>query len=593
MFATDFNGVSSRFAYQNMMFRSDPGGTQRLAEIMIGRRSLTWAIMAAAAVSLLVYSFIVPWRICAVALGGYVALLLFERVAVDPRRPQWRPGLSLLCLAVQQLTLGAFAIVAVIYAYPVGLGLGMAHLGTAVLIAVVVSRASRAAFVANTAPHALYLIMGVPIALFWGHHVPLSQTLALGASGVLGSTVAVVFWLRHARLLRSEASAREQAQSASAAKSTFIATVSHELRTPIGAIQAGALELERVVADPVQRRHAALIVDAGRMMRTLLDDLLDMSKVEAGRMSVETIAFDVRSVVVDTVRFWQAEARKKGLRLTLTGARRLPRWVTGDPTRLRQVFNNLLSNAIKFTDAGRVSLNISSDGRLVCFCIADSGVGLSGEQIEGLFAPFAQADASITRTHGGTGLGLALSRDLSRLMGGDLTVDSVLGQGARFTVAIPLPAADPIEAPYDSGEPETADLPPLRVLAVDDHEINRRAMALILQPMGIEPTFAVDGATALEAVANEPFDVVLLDLHMPGIDGLEVARRVRRSRGPNRTTIILAVTGATEDRDRARCLEAGMNDCVAKPIEPAELHAALVRALASAADPQGARATGS
>lgn len=444
---------------------------------------------------------------------------------------------------------------------------------------IVISRGSRLAFFAGAAP---YLALGVYNMIADAGVAPnLRLLMTIGAVLVVANCF-TAWKLTETAVEKEKAAIREserrrlEAEAETAAKSSFVAMVSHELRTPISAILAGAAAMERAGTDAQGRSNAALIVDAGKMMRTLLDDLLDLSKLEAGKMSVETLAFDLRALVADTVRLWAPEARKKGLKVRLTGAAELPRWVEGDPTRLRQILNNLFSNAIKFTDQGSVTLGLAAADRGVAFVLKDTGRGLSPEQIAGLFTPFAQGDGAVARTHGGTGLGLAISRQLARLMGGDLTVQSAPGQGAAFIVHLPLAAAQapaPAAALGTAGDP--APLPRLRVLAVDDHEINRRAMALLLQPLGVELTLAEAGDTALEILSAAPFDVVLMDVNMQGVNGLEATRRLRAAPGPNQMIPVIAVTGSASDEDLRACLAASMNARVVKPIDAAELYSAL------------------
>jgi len=293
-------------------------------------------------------------------------------------------------------------------------------------------------------------------------------------------------------------------------------------------------------------------------------------------MTVEETSFDARALAADAARFWAAEARRKGLSFRLQGSTQLPGCLVGDPTRLRQILNNLFSNALKFTASGGVTLSFAQLGDELEFAIADTGTGMSRDQLGRLFTPFAQADDSIARTHGGTGLGLSISRDLAELMGGRLDVDSRPGEGSTFRLRLPLRrAADVAPAPKAVLEAanETVAMPAIRVLEVDDHEINRRAVALILEGIGAEVALAASGAEALELLAAEPFDVVLMDLNMPGMDGCEATRRLRTRAGPNRATPVIALTASTGDDEIAACRAAGMAGWVCKPIEPALLFA--------------------
>jgi signal transduction histidine kinase/CheY-like chemotaxis protein len=519
---------------------------------------------------------------------AHTALIVSENLLVRSRpieqllsRSGRRFMISLSTL--QGVAFSAYAILAVLNGGVVGIGLAAMMLSGMTLLAVIISQGSRAAFLAAAVPATFCGVLILPGMLAM-RGTPWPQIVTLAVAGSLQGLVSLGVWRLHERLLSAEANARadaerrrEEAESATAAKGTFIAVVSHELRTPITAIQAGAAAVEKASPDPAVRSKAALIAQAGRMMRTLLDDLLDASKIEAGQMTVEATGFDLRALAADVARFWSVEARRKGLRFRLEGSAKVPRQVHGDPTRLRQIFNNLFSNALKFTDSGSVTLNflVREDG--LEFTVTDTGAGMTPEQVQGLFKPFAQADATVARTHGGTGLGLAISRDLAELMGGTLSVESAAGVGSHFRLWLPLtqdleaiPAAATMELPPQS----------LNVLVVDDHDINRRAIALILEPLAIELAFASSGLQALQELAERAFDAVLMDVNMPGIDGRETTRRLRRTPGPNQCAPVIAITASTEPEDVRACLAAGMTAWVPKPIEPAVLFAALHAACA-------------
>ena len=430
-----------------------------------------------------------------------------------------------------------------------------------------------------------------------------------GASGAYQATLtitrvgfviyAIAVWTHRERVRRSEALAkaetdrrRAEAEAATSAKSAYVAMIGHDLRTPISAMLAGAIELEKAVQASRLRGHATLIADAGRMMKTLLDDVLDHAKLEAGRMSIEAAPFDLRRLMAQTMHLWQGEARRKGLRLRIEGCARVPRWVEGDPTRLRQIFNNLISNAIKFTDEGSVSLRVkawtsSDEGCALTIQVSDTGVGMDREQLGRLFQAFTQADATIARNYGGTGLGLVISRELARVMGGALTAYSVKGKGSTFTLALTLPLAEAQPSADDHAQADASELQPregpsIRVLVADDHEINRRAVRLVLEPLGAEIVDVSDGRAALNAAMERPFDIIIMDVRMPEMDGHEATRQIRARDGVNRDTPIVAVTADTDGPDIEACLSAGMNLFVGKPIDPARLIDAVVRAL----DPQ-------
>lgn len=426
---------------------------------------------------------------------------------------------------------------------------------------------------------------------------------------------------------------RAEAEAAMASRGAFLAAVAHDLRTPISAILTGADELERDGKTGSARQQVALITDAGLMMKALLDDLLDHARLDAGRMSVDSRDFDLRLLVSQTARLWQAPSRAKGLRLRMEGARFLPRMVRGDAMRLRQVLNNLISNAMKFTDDGSITLRLQSwpdehGAHVLLIDIEDTGPGMTAAQLRRLFNAFDQTTDGVAARFGGSGLGLSISRDLIELMGGRLTVRSTPGQGSIFTVSLSLPRGAAAEAPPASlapearatitralagaatterlseptpeaaaspsapapapasGQDEDDDLSaaPLRVLVVDDHAINRRAIQLILQSVDCEIAMAEDGLAALEACRRAEFDVVFMDVRMPELDGRETTRRLRASGGLNAAVPVIAVTADTAPEDIAACTAAGMNYFVSKPLTPGALLGALSQVLNEAAE---------
>jgi signal transduction histidine kinase/AmiR/NasT family two-component response regulator len=384
----------------------------------------------------------------------------------------------------------------------------------------------------------------------------------------------ILAWRTQAKALRQVKASLEEAerrrleaQAAVEAKGAFVAMICHDLRTPISAILAGAGKIEH--GGEGARRYARLVREAGTMMSDLLGDLLDMERMDAGAMPVEQMNFNVRQVLAETLSLWREDAARNGLQLRCFGARTLPRHVTGDPTRLRQVLNNLLSNAVKFTPSGSITVQMAfGDGRLT-LSVQDTGPGLGTDDPERVFQAFDQLDADIARRYGGHGLGLAISRKLVRLMQGELTAASVETGGARFTLTLPLPQAEP--APARQG--------PLRVLVVDDHSINRETLKILLEPLGVVPVLAGNGEAALEALGSEVFDLVLMDINMPGMDGREATRRLRAAGGPNGGVPVIAVSASDTPREWRACAEAGMNSHVAKPIRPHRLYEAINAAL--------------
>jgi len=460
--------------------------------------------------------------------------------------------------------------------------LGGMLLAGALLNVVVINGSQRSAILSSAAPYVIYLLIVPFIARAANPDSPLANALWFGALLLIVAVAVAARTLRNA--IKAEADAREEAQrrryeaeEAVAAKSAFVAMISHELRTPISAILAGAARLHSEVPEAGSKVQAQLIADAGGLMRTLLNDLLDFSRLEAGRMSVEKAPFNLRQTIADTLRLWRPEAARKGLRLRVKGAAILPRWVRGDAMRLKQVLNNLLSNALKFTTRGEITVALRAEAEgekvLLSIDVVDTGPGIPEASLERLFTPFEQLSDTVVRQHGGSGLGLVISRELARLMGGDLSASSPAGKGARFTLTATLEAA---EAPATS--PEAPPIADLRVLVVDDHVVNRRAIELVLQPFGVRATLAESAEEALTLLGSEVFDVVLMDVYMPGLDGRAATRILRASNGPNRDAPVIAVTASATPKDWEECAAAGMNDRVSKPIDPMELYAALARA---------------
>ncbi|PHY21372.1 response regulator [Caulobacter sp. BP25] len=515
--------------------------------------------------------FLAPWVLV------YGAAQLLELYAIrsflDAPAPQRRVWLNLTVDFLMGVVFGALAIPFWQAGTPVTSAGAILLLSGSVFTALMGAEGCLVAFLCAVAPHLAYLVVtpfvvGASIDPFLPHFL-------IGV-GLFCLTVSLTFlWSR--RTLLAERAARRAAEAQTAAKSAFIAMVSHELRTPINAIVNGAASLD--AASEADRSAAALIADAGLMMRAQLNDLLDLSKIEAGRMGVEVVDHDLRALISNTVRFWRNTARAKGLRLVLRGAAASPQWVRGDPMRVRQILNNLISNAIKFTADGEVMVTVTPltrDGRrFVSIEVCDTGPGLTEAQIARLFSPYEQLGLKTTRAFGGTGLGLAISRDLARLMGGDLKAADGGGSGACFTLTLPAPEGAPPPA-IDAAEAAAlaTSRRALSVLVVDDHDINRRTLARMLEAFGAEVETAEDALSALAAAEELTFDAILMDVRMPGMDGLEASRRLRES-GANRETPIIAVTGAASPVEIAACREAGMTGWVEKPVMPRDLYVAL------------------
>lgn len=383
-------------------------------------------------------------------------------------------------------------------------------------------------------------------------------------------------WASRTRIARV---AQARAVAAGEAKAEFLATMSHEIRTPMTSI-VGFTEvlLKRDDLSPPARRQLALIDRASASLLTVVNDILDFSKMEAGEVELSLSAAAPRAVAQDALAIVAEAARRKGLELQLgfIGPTETP--VMMDDLRVRQVLLNLLSNAIKFTEKGKVRLELQvveqEDGSTLRFKVSDSGAGLAPEQVERLFRRFSQVDASVSRTHGGTGLGLAISKGLTRLMGGQIGVESAVGVGSTFWFEIPagVASAANVAAPAQHDEPLAA-----RILLVDDHPMNRELGATVLGLLGCEAVLAQSGEEAVKIAAENACDLILMDVHMPGMDGLEATRAIRALGGPCAGVPIIAMSADVMPEMEAACLKAGMNAAVGKPIQIQALHDVLVK----------------
>ena len=410
-------------------------------------------------------------------------------------------------------------------------------------------------------------------------HFLVERKLALEISDRRGtlSLSALLFTdtTRSERAREALQAAQERAEHLAFLKSSFLANMSHELRTPMNGILGMVQLLQETRKDPEQQQYLDVIQSSGDAMLHIINDILDLSKIEAGRMSLERAPFDLSALVQGVVDLLRAQAHAKSIGLSAVFDSPPPRWYEGDSHRLRQIILNLTGNAIKFTAAGQVTIRVldadssHTDAPLV-FTVADTGIGIAPQQLLEIFDKFSQADQSTTRKYGGTGLGLAISRELTGLMGGTISVSSEVGKGSTFSVSLPLRRS----ADYSSSEavPNVAtrhDQPGgagRRILVADDDRTSQTVIKTMLKKKGFEVEVAGNGTKLLELLAAGSCDLILMDCHMPELDGFETTARIRSTEESGRRTPIVALTANSEEEDKQRCLDAGMDDYLAKPI---------------------------
>ncbi|MBK8972941.1 MAG: response regulator [Hahellaceae bacterium] len=397
---------------------------------------------------------------------------------------------------------------------------------------------------------------------------------------------------REVTLARAEALARERfsqkmqeanshLENAVRARTEFLANMSHEIRTPMNGV-LGMIELAQgTQLNHEQRQLLDVAYRSGRTLLALLNDILDLSKIESGKLELEKHNFSLIDLIVDLKNLYSVTLQDKALFFELENADQGPDWIVGDRTRIWQILSNLIGNAIKFTREGGITVTATADvyGHL-SLTVKDTGIGISPSAQARIFQAFTQADSSTTRQFGGTGLGLTISRKLAELMNGSLTVESDEGIGSRFTLTIPyVPGQRPPQADRLSGSKpgEIIDATPLRVLVAEDNEVNRLVIRGMLQRLHITPIIVNDGLVALKQCQSEPFDLVLMDLQMPEMDGLQATRAIRGEATLNQMTPIVALTADSMEGDREKCLAAGMSDYLSKPVQLSELKSMILK----------------
>jgi signal transduction histidine kinase/ActR/RegA family two-component response regulator len=404
--------------------------------------------------------------------------------------------------------------------------------------------------------------------------------ILLGLALVLGAGVGFAAMLRGGRRLRA---AQANAEQANAAKSVFLATMSHEIRTPLNGVLGMAQAMAADTMTQRQRDRLTVIQQSGEALLAILNDVLDLSKIEAGKLELEVVEFDLADIARGAHSAFTAIANKKGLSFGLDIEAARGRYL-GDPTRLRQILYNLISNALKFTEQGEIAVKATYRDGVLALSVSDTGLGISPENLTKLFAKFDQLDSSTTRRFGGTGLGLAISRDLAAMMGGDIQVESELSRGSRFVLEIPIqrlgeealaPAALLRGDDAASQEPFA-----VRVLAAEDNSVNQLVLKTLLHQLGVDPVVVGDGQAAVEAWEAGDWDVVLMDIQMPVLDGIAATTEIRRRERElgRRRTPIIALTANAMSHQVGQYMAAGMDGHVSKPIEAAALFQALIAA---------------
>jgi signal transduction histidine kinase/CheY-like chemotaxis protein len=515
---------------------------------------------------------VAPWLVVAIATG-----LVDARLSKALYQNPGDRHLGALTGVGRVVSATAFALVMIIF----GLSPQRGAIACALLVGcatilnnALMSRGSRAFAVTLVGPSAL-IMMATPVAAFLS-----AQTLSANTTGllVIGVVGYVVFIGRLAETLYKEDQALRDAlgaaQTANRAKSDFLATVSHEIRTPLNGVLGMAQALRRDELNPSQHRRLDIITESGETLLAILNDMLDLSKIEAGTLMLEVAEFDLEDMARGARAAFTPIANRKGLSFDLIVEVAARGAYTGDSARVRQILYNLISNGIKFTETGEVRGAITATQTGLRIEVSDTGIGIAPERIDSLFEKFVQADSSSTRRFGGVGIGLAICKALCSSMGGKISVTSALGKGSRFVVDLPLPPGTgrKVATPDQADAPVGADAS-FRVLAAEDNRVNQLVLRTLLGQIGLDPTIVENGAEALEAWEQGHYDLILMDVQMPVMDGAAAteAIRTREAASGRPATPIVALTANAMRHQVEAYRAAGMDGILAKPLEIAAL----------------------